>query len=200
MPAGYKPSPLSYGSPRSSPFRRPESPTSPSPSALRSSTPAASPSKISASGSTQRLTAAYSLASSSSPGPAAGWNSRAKVDPDDTPTPSPPRQTAIRMPAVPNTSNIAPSHGSSLSKLQPSQVRTLREGFQILDRDSDGVVNREDITDMLTQLGTLPVASVEFLTVQADTDKAFQVYRRALRTCLGSSPRQRLKRWPCRSL
>lgn len=45
------------------------------------------------------------------------------------------------------------SHGNALSHLQPSQVRVLREGFQILDRDSDGVVNREDIADMLSQLG-----------------------------------------------
>jgi len=29
----------------------------------------------------------------------------------------------------------------------------LREGFQILDRDSDGMVGREDVADMLTQLG-----------------------------------------------
>lgn len=40
-----------------------------------------------------------------------------------------------------------------MSQLQPSQVRTLREGFQILDRDSDGVVVREDVIDMLNQLG-----------------------------------------------
>ncbi|EPE36157.1 EF-hand [Glarea lozoyensis ATCC 20868] len=42
---------------------------------------------------------------------------------------------------------------SALSKLQPAQVRELREGFQILDRDSDGLVGREDVADMLTQLG-----------------------------------------------
>lgn len=46
-------------------------------------------------------------------------------------------------------------HGNALSQLQPAQVRTLREGFQILDRDSDGVVNREDVADMLNQLGRL---------------------------------------------
>lgn len=44
-------------------------------------------------------------------------------------------------------------HSSALSQLQPTQVRTLREGFQILDRDSDGTVNREDVADMLNQLG-----------------------------------------------
>lgn len=43
--------------------------------------------------------------------------------------------------------------GNALSQLQPSQVRTMREAFQILDRDSDGAVNREDVADMLNQLG-----------------------------------------------
>lgn len=44
-------------------------------------------------------------------------------------------------------------HGNALSQLQPAQVRTLRDSFQILDRDCDGVVNREDVADMLNQLG-----------------------------------------------
>ncbi|KAM0456212.1 hypothetical protein ACHAPV_007460 [Trichoderma viride] len=47
---------------------------------------------------------------------------------------------------------------NALSQLQPTQVRTLRDGFQILDRDCDGVVNREDVADMLGQLG-LPSGS-----------------------------------------
>jgi Ca2+-binding EF-hand superfamily protein len=42
---------------------------------------------------------------------------------------------------------------NAVSKLQPAQVRELREGFQILDRDSDGVVGKDDVADMLTQLG-----------------------------------------------
>lgn len=44
---------------------------------------------------------------------------------------------------------------NALSKLQPAQVRELREGFQTLDRDSDGQVGREDVAEMLTQLGEL---------------------------------------------
>lgn len=39
-------------------------------------------------------------------------------------------------------------------------MRTLREGFQILDRDSDGIVNREDVADMLNQLG-LPSSAAD---------------------------------------
>ncbi|KAG6009621.1 hypothetical protein E4U54_008514 [Claviceps lovelessii] len=42
---------------------------------------------------------------------------------------------------------------NALSQLQPAQVRTLRDGFQILDRDCDGLVNRDDVADMLSQLG-----------------------------------------------
>ena len=42
---------------------------------------------------------------------------------------------------------------NALSRLQPAQVRELREGFQTLDRDSDGQVGRDDVADMLTQLG-----------------------------------------------
>lgn len=45
------------------------------------------------------------------------------------------------------------SESNALSKLQPSQVRELREGFQILDRDNDGQVNEDDVRDMLQQLG-----------------------------------------------
>lgn len=46
--------------------------------------------------------------------------------------------------------------GDALAKLPPAQVREMREGFQILDRDNDGTVNRDDVVDMLTNLGTQP--------------------------------------------
>jgi Ca2+-binding EF-hand superfamily protein len=51
------------------------------------------------------------------------------------------------------TSSKVGGDNNALSKLQPAQVRELREGFQILDRDSDGHVGREDVADMLAQLG-----------------------------------------------
>lgn len=54
---------------------------------------------------------------------------------------------------------------NAISKLQPSQVRELREAFQILDRDSDGFVGREDIADMLNQLGLF---SLCYKTLLAD--------------------------------
>ena len=45
--------------------------------------------------------------------------------------------------------------GDTLGKLPPAQVRDMREAFQVLDRDNDGQVNRDDIVDMLTNLGIL---------------------------------------------
>ncbi|KAF3769825.1 EF-hand [Cryphonectria parasitica EP155] len=65
-----------------------------------------------------------------------------------------------RPPLVSNASAASTmGHGNALSQLQPAQVRTLREGYQILDRDSDGSVNREDVADMLNQLGLPSTAS-----------------------------------------
>ena len=148
MPSGYKPSPLGYGSPRSSPFRRPEPSTSPTPSPLRqsNSTPLVSPLKLSNSGNFPRPGSESTATAGSTSG---SWTPKARPTQDDTPRSTYPASPTRQVPL----SNTMASHGNALSKLQPSQVRTLREGFQILDRDSDGVVNRDDVADMLNQLG-----------------------------------------------
>lgn len=131
---GYPSSPT-----RSSPFRRPESPSSPSP--LRFSTPTASPAKPKPqSGSTGRF---------SQPG--------TPTTATDSWTPRPTSSSQYR----PSSSMTTPrtgvaqamGHGNALSQLQPAQVRSLRDSFQILDRDCDGVINREDVAEMLQQLG-----------------------------------------------
>lgn len=49
---------------------------------------------------------------------------------------------------------------NAMSKLQPAQVRELREGFQTLDRDSDGHVGKDDVVDMLSQLGEWARSSI----------------------------------------
>lgn len=158
MPASYKPSPLSFGSPRASPFRRPESPASPSP--LRNSTiapqntftPTTSPTKImgSASNLDDSLTPSKSDADN--------WTPRGLVA-SITSHRSPERSPTRGSESSPQTGQMLGqsrihSDTNAISKLQPGQVRELREGFQILDRDSDGQIGREDVIDMLTQLGT----------------------------------------------
>ncbi|KFA79604.1 hypothetical protein S40288_01080 [Stachybotrys chartarum IBT 40288] len=143
VPASYKPSPLGYGSSpaRSSPFRRAESPVSPS--AFRHVTPNGSPTKaVPASGSGRfgRPT------TPTTPTESRDHTPRGQTFTDMTASPQ--RPAALRTPT-----SKSLGHGNALSQLQPSQVRTLRDGFQILDRDCDGVVNREDVADMLNQLG-----------------------------------------------
>ncbi|KAI3344120.1 hypothetical protein F4824DRAFT_442632 [Ustulina deusta] len=149
MPVGYKPSPLGYGSPRSSPFRRPESPSSPS-SASRQTTPTPSPTKGAS------LFTPSRFANPSSPTPTQDSESRTPrgfVSSDPMASPQPLKSPAHISPRALAMPHQPAGHGSALSQLQPAQVRVLRDGFQIMDRDSDGVVNREDVIDMLTQLG-----------------------------------------------
>lgn len=146
MSAAYKPSPLGYGSPRSSPFRRPESPAASSP--LRQSTPPGTPSKIG------HLRSPSRLGGDSTPVIAA------PTSPDfsrSRPLPQPEKMSSPRLGSPVQIRSQAPATaagGNALSQLQPQQLRVLRDGFQILDRDSDGSVNREDIADMMNQLGT----------------------------------------------
>ncbi|KAK5989911.1 Myosin regulatory light chain 1 [Cladobotryum mycophilum] len=129
----YKPSPLGYGSPpaaRSSPFRRPDAVGSP----LRFERPTTPTS------------------------PDTPTQQEEKPEPE-------PEAKMVTSPHRPSSSGWGVSSKSlgsvnALSQLQPAQVRTLRDGFQILDRDCDGIVNREDVADMLNQLG-LPSGPLE---------------------------------------
>lgn len=93
------------------------------------------------------LEAKFSESSASTP-TGESWTPRANTPVREIST-SPLRASSQR--PAPSTNTMA--NGNALSQLQPAQVRTLREGFEILDRDSDGVVNREDVADMLNQLG-----------------------------------------------
>lgn len=148
MATSYKPSPLSYGSPRASPFRRPESPMSPSP--LRQTTPTPSPSKT-----VPTATTPSRLANASTPTEDTGtWTPRGLTPVMKQREPSPTRgaNTGASYGDMLSTTRKT-GDSNALSKLQPAQVRELREGFQILDRDSDGQVGRGDVADMLAQLG-----------------------------------------------
>ncbi|KAL2277631.1 hypothetical protein FJTKL_15238 [Diaporthe vaccinii] len=135
-----------FGSSRSSPFRRPESPASPSP--LRHSTPTASPAKSGQTSNSSRFAASTPTGTTESLTPRGQTNTQ-------QPSPEMFGSPRVQRPAPVTTasSTSITGHSSALSQLQPAQVRTLREGFQILDRDSDGTVNREDVADMLNQLG-----------------------------------------------
>ncbi|KAI1337920.1 EF-hand [Xylariaceae sp. FL0016] len=158
MPASYKPSPLGYGSPRSSPFRRPESPSLPS--AQRQTTPTKVGAIRERFGS---ISSATGIVPPESPSRTPRRFGQQTTEDNAAPAPTPP---SLGSPVNMSSMRPLPSQpavnggGNALSQLQPAQVRVMRDGFQILDRDSDGVVNREDVTDMLNQLG-LPSSAPE---------------------------------------
>jgi Ca2+-binding EF-hand superfamily protein len=45
------------------------------------------------------------------------------------------------------------ANADASSKLPANQVREIREAFQVLDRDNDGLVNKDDVADVLVNLG-----------------------------------------------
>ena len=49
--------------------------------------------------------------------------------------------------------NVIRTSTDTLSKVDAAQVRDLREAFQLLDRDGDGIVGRDDVTVTLNDLG-----------------------------------------------
>ena len=69
------------------------------------------------------------------------------------PAPSPRPTIAAQSPSSPK--KLEPTNMDTLSRLPPAQVREMRESFQILDQDSDGMVNREDVAEMLKSLGKI---------------------------------------------
>ncbi|KAL9044694.1 MAG: hypothetical protein Q9214_002188 [Letrouitia sp. 1 TL-2023] len=156
MASTFTPPRLSLHSPRSSPFRRPESPSPSSPSStIRPSTPTASPTKprtpIQSPSKLQNVSTPLSNDASWTP---KGLNHLQSFrEPASTPskqTLSASQSTAMDRMAM---------GGDTLAKLPPAQVREMREGFQTLDRDNDGLVNREDVLHMLANLGQESTAS-----------------------------------------
>lgn len=141
----------SHTSPRKSPFRRPEALTSPSP--LRQSTPSLSPTKM-----VTTTTTPSRLSRSSTP---VSEEKNINYQQSSYSSPHPKRENLKSSDrSVSQTQQFggvlaskSTMNRNTLSKLQPAQVRELREAFQVLDRDSDGHVGRDDVADILTQLG-----------------------------------------------
>lgn len=58
-------------------------------------------------------------------------------------------------PIADRSSGMALANTDASSKIPPAQLREIREAFQVLDRDNDGLVNKDDVADVLTNLGIL---------------------------------------------
>ncbi|KAL4929312.1 putative calmodulin [Aspergillus undulatus] len=153
--APFRPSPLSFNSPRASPFRRPSTPnsppqgrpTTPGSSPSRGFTPVVSPSKLN-----QSYTAADHDVSPRSREPIP--QPRFTRDPPSSPS----RGATSAMDSSPSimeakAASMMAATSDAAARLAPAQLREIREAFQVLDRDNDGLVDKEDVADVLVNVG-----------------------------------------------
>ncbi|RAH82496.1 calmodulin [Aspergillus japonicus CBS 114.51] len=156
--APFRPSPLSFGSPRASPFRRPS--TSNSPPQARPSTPGSSPGRgYTPVTSPSKLKESYTVADedegSSSPlqdrSPVAQSRLTREVPLSPTRGGSAPDTSPTMM--ATKATHIMAASSDAAAQLSPAQLREIREAFQVLDRDNDGFVNKDDVADVLVNVG-----------------------------------------------
>lgn len=160
MSAAYKPSspsPLSFGSPRTFPFRRPESPSNSSrPSSPLSYSRTLTPTPVQSPSKPQN----GSIPTSDQ----GDWTTREVkfgVAPREPPS-SPTRGARIVSTRSNSTARPIAANADPLSKLPTAQAREMREAFQVLDRNGDGQVGKEDLVDMLANLGRLMTDAHDF--------------------------------------
>ncbi|KAL2813622.1 hypothetical protein BDW59DRAFT_30604 [Aspergillus cavernicola] len=162
--APFRPSPLSFNSPRASPFRRPSTPSSP-PTQARPVTPGSSPSRgYTPIVSPSKLNQSYTVGDHD-----ASPRSR---DPIPQPRftreyPSSPSRGASPLDSSPSSmeakaTSMMAATSDAAAMLSPAQLREIREAFQVLDRDNDGFVDRDDVADVLANVGQDPSTLSQF--------------------------------------
>ncbi|KAJ5712842.1 uncharacterized protein N7483_010023 [Penicillium malachiteum] len=150
----FKLSPLSFGGQRASPFRRPSTPNSP-PSG-RPATPGSSPSRgYTPMVSPSKLNQSYTVEDEDSFSPrAADPIPQPKFTRELPPSPTKgARSPGHTSPILSSSSGVVVANTDASSKIPPNQLREIREAFQVLDRDNDGLVNKDDVAEVLTNLG-----------------------------------------------
>ena len=201
--ASYKPSSISFNSPRASPFRRPSSPTttqrpstppSQSPGRNNHTTPTTSPSKLKQSYTVEDADSDGRTVAPSSPTIASRFP-RSQTEPP----PSPPARSVANNPSTPISTRPhgapAAANADVLSKLPPQLLHSLREAFSVLDRDSDGQVDRSDVVDVFSSLGldSSSSAAAPFFPPGSPQTMTLPAFLNALGSILmGLSPPQEL--------
>ncbi|KAI9370373.1 hypothetical protein BJX61DRAFT_98427 [Aspergillus egyptiacus] len=153
----FRPSTLSFNSPRPSPFRRPSIPSSPTSQVRPGSTPGSSPGRgYTPVVSPSKLNQSYTVEDHDS-------SSKGSEPPVPQPwftkdAPSTPSRDASPFESSPSSmeakaTSMMAATSDAAAMLSPAQLREIREAFQVLDRDNDGLVDKEDVADVLTNVG-----------------------------------------------
>ncbi|KAL3439075.1 hypothetical protein BDV09DRAFT_54929 [Aspergillus tetrazonus] len=163
--APFRPSPLSFNSPRASPFRRPSTPNSP-PTQARPTTPGSSPSRgLMPVVSPSKLNQSYTVQDHQDASPKSREpipQPRFTRDP-----PSSPSRGASALGSSPSSmeakaTSMMAATSDAAARLAPAQLREIRETFQVLDRDNDGFVDKDDVADVLSNVGLDPSSLSQF--------------------------------------
>ncbi|KAF7714618.1 Calcium-binding EF-hand domain-containing protein [Penicillium ucsense] len=157
----FKPSPLSFGGPRASPFRRPSTPNSPPNAPRTGGTPGSSPTRgFTPMQSPSKLNQIYTAeednnavaSQKSEPIPQPKFTRELPSSPTKGAR-SPTHQVPILRSQPITTSTANGGSADAASRLPANQVREIREAFQVLDRDNDGLVSKDDVADVLSNIG-----------------------------------------------
>ncbi|KAE8371251.1 hypothetical protein BDV26DRAFT_136485 [Aspergillus bertholletiae] len=192
----FKPSPLSFSSPRASPFRRPSTPNSP-PTGIRPTTPGSSPSRgYTPVVSPSKLNQSYTVEHDDASSPASRERIPQPRFSRESPSASPTRgvNSPDGSPRVgAQTMGMTVGSSDAASKLAPAQLREIREAFQVLDRDNDGLVNKDDVADVLVNIGQDPSSLSDFFPLGSPQTINFPTFLNVLSSLLAPlSSRQEL--------
>ncbi|KIW65088.1 hypothetical protein PV04_07372 [Phialophora macrospora] len=209
-----------FNSPRSSPFRRPASPGSPTlVNNGRPNTPPTNRSGASPLTSPSKLKHAYTVSEEeedeeeiivSTPSKAVGESSfrRAQTEPPPSPTthrsqPAPPAN--FERPSVTVLNNAAAreprrlvsngmlTQNDNLSKLPPQLLHNMRESFSVLDSNSNGTIDASSVAETLQSLGLHESNLSQFFAPGQPQQMSLPQYLSQLANILvGLSPQQEL--------
>ncbi|KAF4255206.1 hypothetical protein KXX18_001449 [Aspergillus fumigatus] len=92
-----------------------------------------------------------------------------------------------------NTTNMMAASSDAAARLAPAQLREIREAFQVLDRDNDGSVNKDDVADVLVNIGQDASIISQFFPPGSDQTINFPTFLNILSSLLAPlSSRQEL--------
>ncbi|KIW21268.1 hypothetical protein PV08_01848 [Exophiala spinifera] len=210
--ASYK---STFNSPRSSPFRRPASPGSPTIATGRPNTPPTNRSGASPMTSPSKLKHAYTVSEEEEEEEPISTPSKTKTDSMPyrrAQTEPPPSPTAHRLPSSPSKRDNSPmmvpssfsresrrvvsnglSQNDNLSKLPPQLLHNMRESFSVLDSNSNGSIDAASVAETLQSLGLHESNLSQFFPPGQPQQLSLPQYLNQLANILvGLSPQQEL--------
>ncbi|KIW51312.1 hypothetical protein PV05_10046 [Exophiala xenobiotica] len=209
--ASYK---STFNSPRSSPFRRPASPGSPTVASRTPNTPPTNKSGASPMTSPSKLKHTYTVSEEEEEDEMISTPSkinngpmsyrRAQTEPPPSPTAhrlsSPQKHDNSRVSASFNTSreprrlvSNGLSQNDNLSKLPPQLLHNMRESFSVLDSNSNGTIDAASVAETLQSLGLHESNLAQFFPSAQPQNLSLPQYLSQLANILvGLSPQQEL--------